>query len=157
MTEPTDLQPGDLRPALPMALLRAREAVMARFRPMLDAHGLSDQQWRVLRVLAAAGELDATEVAARAAILAPSLTRMARSMAERGLIARRRDAADARRVLLRLAPAGAAVLGATGPESRAITAALVAEFGAERTAALIAELNALAALGAGAAAGGEGA
>jgi homoprotocatechuate degradation regulator HpaR len=145
MTLPAFL-PTDVRHSLPMALLRAREAVMARFRPMLDAHGVNEQQWRVLRVLAEAEELDASELAARASILAPSLTRMARSMTDRGLIARRRDADDARRVLFRLAPAGLAVLQAAAPESRALTAALLAEFGEARTEALIDLLNALAAL-----------
>lgn len=145
-TPPPDFLPTDVRHSLPMALLRAREAVMARFRPMLDRHGVNEQQWRVLRVLAEAEELDATQVAARASILAPSLTRMAKSMAERGLIARRKDAADARRVLLRLAPAGEAVLRSAAPESRALTAALIAEYGTERTATLIEHLNALAAL-----------
>ncbi len=61
--------------ALPMALLRAREAVMARFRPLLDAHGINEQQWRVIRVLAEHPSLDATDLAQRANILAPSLTR----------------------------------------------------------------------------------
>ncbi|MFN3641528.1 MAG: homoprotocatechuate degradation operon regulator HpaR [Gemmobacter sp.] len=144
-----DFLPTDVRHSLPMALLRAREAVMARFRPMLDAHGVNEQQWRVLRVLAEQEELDASEVAARASILAPSLTRMARSMAERGLIARRRDDADARRVLLRLAPAGLAVLRAAAAESRSLYLALQAEYGQERMAALIEHLNALAALGPG--------
>ena len=36
---------------LPRLLLQAREAVMAHTRPSLREHGLSDQQWRVLRVL----------------------------------------------------------------------------------------------------------
>ena len=145
MTTPAFL-PTDVRHSLPMALLRAREAVMARFRPMLDAHGVNEQQWRVLRVLAEAEEIDASELAARASILAPSLTRMARSMIERGLIARRKDAGDARRVLFRLAPAGIAVLAAAAPESRAITAAILDEFGADRAETLIDLLNALAAL-----------
>ncbi|MFT5000920.1 MAG: hypothetical protein ACI875_001925, partial [Planctomycetota bacterium] len=35
--------------SLPIMLLRAREAVMRRFRPMLRLHDLSEQQWRVLR------------------------------------------------------------------------------------------------------------
>ena len=35
----------DTRHALPMAL-RAREAVMTRFRPMLAAHDINEQQWR---------------------------------------------------------------------------------------------------------------
>ncbi|MFN6978979.1 MAG: homoprotocatechuate degradation operon regulator HpaR [Gemmobacter sp.] len=149
MDNQPDFLPTDVRHSLPMALLRAREAVMARFRPMLDAHGVNEQQWRVLRVLAEQEELDASEVAARASILAPSLTRMARSMADRGLIARRRDDADARRVLLRLAPAGLAILRAAAAESRAIYLALQAEYGQDRMSALIGHLNALAALGPG--------
>ncbi|MGH7006661.1 MAG: hypothetical protein ACREIP_22160, partial [Alphaproteobacteria bacterium] len=32
--------------SLPMQLLRAREAVMQRFRPMLHQHGVTEQQWR---------------------------------------------------------------------------------------------------------------
>ena len=35
-----------------MLLLRAREAVMLRFRDMLRRQGLTEQQWRVLRALA---------------------------------------------------------------------------------------------------------
>jgi hypothetical protein len=34
-----------------MALLKAREAVMAGFRPDLEAHDLTEQQWRALRIL----------------------------------------------------------------------------------------------------------
>ena len=63
---------------LPRLLLQARESVMAHTRPSLREHGLSDQQWRVLRVLNEGGALDAAELAARANILAPSLTRMIR-------------------------------------------------------------------------------
>jgi hypothetical protein len=40
--------------SLPMALLKAREAVMVRFRPSLRAHGLTEQQWRVLRIMSVA-------------------------------------------------------------------------------------------------------
>ena len=43
--------PRDTRRSLPMALLRARETVMARFRPMLAENDINEQQWRVLRVL----------------------------------------------------------------------------------------------------------
>src|SRR5208283_3623306 len=39
--------------SLPMSLLRAREAVMRHFRPSLRRHGLTEQQWRILRALAA--------------------------------------------------------------------------------------------------------
>ena len=69
---------GNLRPArltLPIALLRAREVVMDLFRPMLHAHGATEQQWRVLRVIREAGATDATALARNACILAPSLSR----------------------------------------------------------------------------------
>ena len=66
------------RRTLPMALLRAREAVMERFRPLLLAHGVTEQQWRVLRVLKEAEETDASDLADAASILAPSLSRTIR-------------------------------------------------------------------------------
>ena len=49
--------------SLPIALLRARDAVMSRFRPMLQERGFTEQQWRVLRVLDEGGPLDPTEIA----------------------------------------------------------------------------------------------
>jgi len=59
---------------LPRLLLQAREAVMAHTRPSLREHGLSDQQWRVLRVLGEHGMVETGRVAREAFILGPSLT-----------------------------------------------------------------------------------
>lgn len=119
---------------------------MARFRPILDAHGINEQQWRVIRVLAEQGSLDATDLAARANVLAPSLTRMLRSLTQRGLISRRRDAGDGRRALLAVTPAGEALIARVTPEAAAAYARIDAEFGPERVAALVALLDALARL-----------
>ncbi len=138
------LAPRATRRSLPMSLLRAREAVMSHFRPMLDRHGVNEQQWRVIRVLAEAGQLDASEVAERANILAPSLTRMIRTMAERGLIEKARDAGDGRRVMLTIAPAGMALLHEVSPDSAKIYADLEGRFGKENVAALMDLLDALA-------------
>ncbi len=132
--------------ALPISLLRAREAVMARFRPMLAAHGISEQQWRVIRVLAEQGAMDATELADRANILAPSLTRMLRSMTGRGLVLRAKDGQDARRLTLALGPAGAELIARVAPESERIYRDIEAAFGADRMAALLALLSDLAAM-----------
>lgn len=136
--------PKDTRTSLPMALLRARETVMARFRPILAAADINEQQWRVIRVLAEAGPLDATEVAARANILAPSLTRMIRSLADRGLITHHRDADDRRRVLLHITDAGESVIRAVSPHSLQVYRDIEATFGADRMADLIGLLNDLA-------------
>ena len=51
---------------LPHLFLSAREVLMTRFRPVLNAAGLTEQQWRVLRTLHDAGELDAATLAQRA-------------------------------------------------------------------------------------------
>ena len=109
--------PRATRQSLPMSLLRAREAMMSHFRPLLDSHGVNEQQWRVIRVLAEAGQTDASKVAERAHILAPSLTRMIKAMTERGLIEKARDAGDGRRVMLTITPAGLALLRAVTPDS----------------------------------------
>jgi homoprotocatechuate degradation regulator HpaR len=146
--EKPEFLPTDVRHSLPMALLRARESVMRQFRPMLEAHGVNEQQWRVLRVLAEVDALDASEVATRASILAPSLTRMIRTMEDKGLILRGRDDSDARRVMLSIAPAGMAVIRAASPESRRIYREIEATYGPDRMAQLVDLLNALSALGA---------
>jgi homoprotocatechuate degradation regulator HpaR len=129
--------PRRTRRSLPMALLRAREVVMEEFRPMLARHDVTEQQWRVVRVLAEAGQLDASEVALRAAILAPSLTRIIRNLEERKLIRRKKDAADGRRVILEIAPGGAALIRRAHPESVAAYERLDARFGAQRISALL--------------------
>jgi homoprotocatechuate degradation regulator HpaR len=82
---------------LPRLLLQAREAVMGHFRPNLREHGLTDQQWRVLRVLGERGATDTGTIAAEAYLLGPSLTGVLARMERDALIKRSRDALDARR------------------------------------------------------------
>ena len=91
---------------LPRLLLQAREAVMAHTRPGLREHGLSDQQWRVLRVLgedhARGGSgVETGRVAREAFILGPSLSGVLTRMERDGLIERARDAQDQRRSVVR--------------------------------------------------------
>ena len=134
------------RRSLAIGLLKAREAVMSHFRPILADHDVTEQQWRVLRVLSEAGMLDASEVAEKAFILAPSLTRMLRSLEERSLITRHKDKDDGRRVLLALAPAGQRVIQEVMPDSCRVYADIDARFGAARVEDLLDMLEELAAL-----------
>ncbi len=91
---------------LPRLLLQAREAVMAHTRPSLRAQGLSDQQWRVLRVLGEHGTVDTGRVAREAFLLGPSLTGVLARMERDGLIKRQRDSADQRRTVVRATAKG---------------------------------------------------
>src|SRR6201986_5651230 len=85
--------------SLPMSLLRAREAVMRQFRPSLRNHGLTEQQWRILRALSAVEAIEVTELARVAFLLGPSLSRILRDLEARDLIDRRTAKADLRRGL----------------------------------------------------------
>ena len=82
---------------LPHLLLYARETLMAHFRPVLHAAGVTEQQWRVLRTLSEVGSLEPNQIARACQILSPSLTRMLAGMEEQGLIKRTRSSADQRR------------------------------------------------------------
>lgn len=140
------LLPRNTRRSVPIALLRAREAVMSHFRPMLAQHDITEQQWRVIRILAETDIVDASEMAERAFILAPSLTRIIRSLEERGITTKTRDENDGRRVLLQITPAGLAIIKEVAPESRLIYQMIEERFGRERIDQLLDMLDDLAAI-----------
>jgi homoprotocatechuate degradation regulator HpaR len=123
--------------SLPMALLRAREALMRHFRPGLRAHEVTEQQWRVLRALAGEPALEVTELAARTCLLAPSVSRILPDLEARGLIARRQVESDLRRSLVALTPAGLRLLAAHAPQSERIYRAIEERFGTERLSELL--------------------
>jgi homoprotocatechuate degradation regulator HpaR len=126
----------DFSRSLPMALLRAREAVMRHFRASLRAHDLTEQQWRVLRALSSVGEIEIADLARSTFLLGPSLSRILRDLEPRGLIRRRTPASDQRRSLIAIAPAGLALMEIIAPQSEAIYAEITRRFGAERLAQL---------------------
>ncbi len=96
---------------LPRLLLQAREAVLEHFRPGLREHGLTDQQWRVLRVLAERGECDVSTIAEEAFLLGPSLSGVLARMQRDGLILRSANKLDARRQSVRASAKGKRLVG----------------------------------------------
>lgn len=83
---------------------------MAPIREMLSKTGITEQQWRVLRVLSEHGQLDTTTLAERSSLLFPSLTRIAATMREKGLITQTRDKIDRRRQLIQITDAGQKII-----------------------------------------------
>ena len=118
--------------SLPMSLLRAREAVMRQFRPSLRDHGLTEQQWRILRALAAVDTIEVTELARVAFLLGPSLSRILRDLEARHLIERRVVKADQRRGLVSISAKGVRLIETVAPSSEAIYAAITRRYGARR-------------------------
>ncbi|MGF6274299.1 homoprotocatechuate degradation regulator HpaR [Massilia sp. UYP11] len=100
---------------LPQLFLKARESLMSHFRPVLNHFGVTEQQWRILRVLDEHGQLEPREMCELCQILSPSMTGVLSRMEELGLIARQRVAADQRRIWVRLAPKGDKLIDEIAP------------------------------------------
>ena len=122
--------------SLPMSMLRAREAVMRQFRPSLRDHGLTEQQWRILRALASVETIEVTELARVAFLLGPSLSRILRDLEARHLIERRAAEADLRRGVVSISARGLRLIESVAPTSEAIYAAITRRFGARKLAEL---------------------
>lgn len=129
--------------SLPMALLRSREAVMRLFRPGLRKHGVTEQQWRILRALAHSGPMEVTELAEATFLLAPSLSRILPDLEKRGLVVRRQVDSDLRRSVVSLEPKGLRLIAAHAPFSEEMYAKMARRFGAERVGALLTLLQEL--------------
>ncbi len=100
---------------LPQLFLKAREALMAHFRPVLNHFGVTEQQWRILRALDEHGQLEPRELCELCQILSPSMAGVLARMEELGLVARQRVAADARRVTVRLGEKGDRLIDEIAP------------------------------------------
>ena len=123
--------------SLPIAMLRAREAMMLSFRPILAKHGFTEQQWRVLRVLSENGTSDAGQVAFDACILAPSLSRIIGKLETGKFISRFIDNKDGRRINLSLTSLGQEVLNKIAPDMDIIYKAIQKRYGEEKLSDLL--------------------
>ena len=117
--------------SLPIALIRAREGVMAPIRKMLSQTGITEQQWRVLRVLSEHGSLDTTTLADRASLLFPSLTRIVATMREKGLITQTRSQVDRRRQFIEITETGQKIIDDYAAQSNQIVAGFRESLGDE--------------------------
>ena len=126
----------DFSRSLPMSLLRAREAVMRQFRPNLREHGLTEQQWRILRALASIEAAEVTELARTAFLLGPSLSRILRDLEARHLIERKTAKTDQRRSMVSISKEGVKLMASVAPSSEAIYAEITQRFGARKLAEL---------------------
>jgi DNA-binding MarR family transcriptional regulator len=93
-------------------LLRTQDHIQQQYARLFQGHGLSEPQYNVLRILRGAGGegLPCLEVAARMITRMPDITRLVDRLEEAGLAERARTAADRRKVLVRITPAGLARL-----------------------------------------------
>ncbi|MCF9009635.1 homoprotocatechuate degradation operon regulator HpaR, partial [Pseudomonas carnis] len=125
------------RQSLTLALLQAREAAMSFFRPSLNEHGLTEQQWRIIRILEQHGELEIYQLAELACILKPSMTGVLVRMEAAGMVHRRKAEQDQRRVLITLADKGKASFESMSQCMEANYQRLQDQFGEEKFQTLL--------------------
>lgn len=120
---------------------------MTHTRPSLREHGLSDQQWRVLRVLGENAHfsegVETGRVAREAFLLGPSLTGVLTRMERDGLIERRRCPQDARRSVVRATNLGLDKVAKLSEAIEAHYAFMESELGKQKLAQLYQLLDAV--------------
>jgi homoprotocatechuate degradation regulator HpaR len=145
--EPERIALGIRRSNLPLLMLQAREHVIGRFRPILNAHGLTEQQWRIVRALLDTGPLEPREIVALCGISSPSLAGVLARMEEIGLVARERFDTDQRRVRVSLTARSRTLARRMAPALEAAYVAIEQQVGADALEQLQAALaNVIAAL-----------
>jgi len=95
--------------SLPMMLYRTLDAVMPRFRQIFSEFGLTEQQWRVLRVLWQHEQIAFRELADLTLIPPPSLVGVVDRLTNSGLADRRRSDTDRRNVFVHATKKGMAL------------------------------------------------
>ncbi len=137
-TDPADT--GMLRQtnrSLPIALLRARETLMEPVRIMLSKSQISEQKWRVLRVVSESGPMEQTSIARTACLLLPSLTRIIHALERDGLLERNVASTDRRKSIVTVTEKGRALIREHSAQSNQIFDDLEAQFGAEKLNTLL--------------------
>jgi homoprotocatechuate degradation regulator HpaR len=101
---------------IPLLLMQARERVISYFRPVLNAHGLTEQQWRIVRVLLEVPALEPRQIGELCTISSPSMAGVLERMEQAGYITRRRVEHDQRRVLVSLTAKSRKLAAEMAPE-----------------------------------------
>ncbi|WP_040548148.1 homoprotocatechuate degradation operon regulator HpaR [Pusillimonas noertemannii] len=111
-----ELNPALKHRNLALLLLQARERLMGNFRRILNHHGLTEQQWRVIRAIYDNGApMEQWQICATCHILSPSLAGVLARMEAMQLVDRNRVDTDQRRILVALTDSSQALIAAIAP------------------------------------------
>jgi homoprotocatechuate degradation regulator HpaR len=126
---------------LPLLLLQVREGVLKRFRPVLSAHGFTEQQWRIIRAIHERGTLEPREIGELCGLSSPSLAGVLARMDKAGMVKRTRIKSDQRRVLVALTAQSLRKVEQLAPEINATYEAIETLLGKARSKQLIKMLH----------------
>jgi DNA-binding MarR family transcriptional regulator len=96
-----------------LGLLRTVDVLRRRMAALIEPHGITGQQYNVLRILRGAGSegLPTLEIAERMIEQAPGITRLLDRLETKGLVHRERCPEDRRQVTCRITSTGLTLLG----------------------------------------------
>ncbi len=106
--------------SLPMMLHRTLDTIIPHYRKVFKEHGISEQQWRILRVLWEVNESTSAELAKRTLLPSPSMVGIIDRMSAKQLVTRQRSSQDRRIVNVSITEKGQALEALLLPKIDAI-------------------------------------
>lgn len=128
-----------------VALVRTADLLRRALTRVVEPHGITLQQYNVLRILRGAGAegLPTLEIAGRMIEHAPGVTRLLDRLQAKGLVRRQRSAEDRRQIRCWIMPAGLGLLDRLEAAMQGGARAFMAPLGSPDLAAFIRLLDAL--------------
>lgn len=106
--------------SLPMILYRTLDAVMPAYRELFARHGLTEQQWRVLRVIWTSDNVTSSRLSEHTLLSPPSLVNIIDRLEKKGIVARIRSVEDRREIYVVATARGRALQEIVTPQVSAI-------------------------------------
>lgn len=120
------------KPFVNVSLVQARESVLAYFRPVLNEFDITEQQWRIIHLLAEQGTVDFQDLSLQTCILRPSLTGVLTRLENMDLVMRLKPASDQRRVFVKLTAQGNALFQNINAHMQQCYQKLETDFGSKK-------------------------
>ena len=122
---------NEFQQSVPMLFYRALHGIMPPFRRLFAEHDLTEQQWRVIRVLWQQDHQPLLKLAELTLLPSPSLVGVVDRMERDGLVVRQRSSEDRRVVQVRLTDRGRELQEQVAPQVEGIYRTLETKLDAE--------------------------
>lgn len=106
--------------SLPMVLNRALDSVMPMYRELFARYGLTDQQWRVLRVVWTHDKVNSVDLSRQTLLVPASLVGIIDRLEKKNLVSRIRSTSDRRAVYIIATPKSRELETEVSPQVAAI-------------------------------------
>ena len=128
-----------------VSLLLTADRLRRDLARVVEPHGLTLQQYNVLRILRGAGArgLPTLDIAERMIEQAPGITRLLDRLEKKALVSRERCPRDRRQVLVAITPTGLRLVGSLDAPMSKADDALLERLGSRRTVTLVRLLEAV--------------